>query len=77
MAQVDSAAMSFPAYNEAIITRAETTERQENKALTDKYYCIFLLRFNFLQSYDLQKVELSICSDVCEVGPDIKSISQF
>lgn len=47
MAQVDSAAMSFPAYNEAIITRTETTEQQENKALTDKYYCIFLLRFQF------------------------------
>lgn len=44
------------------------------------YICIvtvYIVVHHFLQSYNLQKVKLSICYDRCEVGVDNKLIDWF
>ena len=54
-------------YNGGITTKAETMERQDKAALTDRYFN-YLYGGSFLRSYDLQELEFSICSNRCEVG---------
>jgi hypothetical protein len=65
-------------YSGAIATSMRSFKQQDKAEFTD--ICIvtvYIVVHHFLQSYNLQKVKLSICYDRCEVGVDNKLIDWF
>ena len=64
----------FSGYREAIITRIGSVEGRYYTACTGVIRKKSYELVNFLQSYDVHKVEFSIRSNRCEVGVDNKSI---
>ena len=64
-------------YSEATTTREGSVERQGKEVLVGIHMYLFYQLAHFLRFAQYSKVELSICSDRCEVGLDNKSNKQF